>query len=182
MTKTELTKKLDTALDFFKSELSQIRTGRASPALLEELEVEAYGSKMKIKELGTILVPEPQMLTVSPWDKSLLSDIDKAIRNSELKLNPVVADDVVRVPIPSLTEERRQEFAKLVTSKMEAVRQSIRNIRQDAMKSLEKQFDEKEISEDEKFTTKDEFEKIIRDYLSQVEDLGEEKKKALTEL
>ncbi|MEN9389007.1 MAG: hypothetical protein RLY61_91, partial [Candidatus Parcubacteria bacterium] len=143
MTKSELIKKLDGALDFFKTDIAQVRTGRANPVVIEELVVEVYGSKMKVKELGTISVPEPQLIVVSPWDKSVLQIIDKAIRDSDLKLNPVTADGVIRIPIPPLSQERREEFAKMVSTKMELARQTIRNIRQDAIKEIEKSFADK---------------------------------------
>ena len=176
MTKQELTKKLDAAVNFFKSELAQVRTGRANPSLIEELKVTAYGSTMTVKELGTIAVPEPQMITVSPWDKTLIPVIAKAIRESELKLNPSEEGGLVRIPIPALTEERRKEFAKLVSAKVEESKQSIRNIRQEAMKLVEKEFTDKLIGEDEKFSKKDEIEEMVRNVVSNIEALGEEKK------
>lgn len=176
MTKSELIKKLDGALDFFKTDIAQVRTGRANPVVIEELVVEVYGSKMKVKELGTISVPEPQLIVVSPWDKSVLQIIDKAIRDSDLKLNPVTADGVIRIPIPPLSQERREEFAKMVSTKMELARQTIRNIRQDAIKEIEKSFADKSIGEDEKFSQKEEVEKLVKDITTEVGELGEAKR------
>jgi ribosome recycling factor len=176
MTKSELIKKLDGALDFFKTDIAQVRTGRANPVVIEELVVEVYGSKMKVKELGTISVPEPQLIVVSPWDKSVLQIIDKAIRESDLKLNPVTADGVIRIPIPPLSQERREEFAKMVSTKMELARQTIRNIRQDAIKEIEKSFADKAIGEDEKFSQKEEVEKLVKDITTEVGELGEAKR------
>ncbi len=176
MTKSELTKKLDSAVNFLESELAQVRTGRASPSLIENLVIRAYDSNMMIKELGTISAPEPQLITVSPWDKSLIPVIAKAIRESELQLNPAEDADLVRIPIPQLTEERRKEFARLVTSKVEDSKKTIRNIRQDAMKSIDKQHTDKLISEDEKFTLKDEFEDIVKIKTRGLEELGEAKR------
>lgn len=176
MTKSELIKKLDGALDFFKTDIAQVRTGRANPVVIEELVVEVYGSKMKVKELGTISVPEPQLIVVSPWDKSVLQIIDKAIRESDLKLNPVTADGVIRIPIPPLSQERREEFAKMVSTKMELARQTIRNIRQDAIKEIEKSFADKSIGEDEKFSQKEEVEKLVKDITTEVGELGEAKR------
>ena len=176
MTKFELIKKLDIALDFFKTDISQVRTGRANPVVIEELTVEVYGSKMKVKELGTISVPEPQLIVVSPWDKSVLQIIDKAIRESDLKLNPVTADGVIRIPIPPLSQERREEFAKMVSTKMELARQTIRNIRQEAIKDIEKSFSDKAIGEDEKFTQKEEVERLVKDITTEVGELGDAKR------
>jgi len=182
MNKAELQKKLDIAIDFFKTDVAQVRTGRANPSLIEDLQVEVYGSLMKIKELGTISVPEPQLIVVSPWDKGVVSSIDKAIRNSDLKLNPVSADGVLRIPIPPLSEERREEFAKLVNSKTETARQALRNIRQDTLKAIDKQFADKQISEDEKFTQREEVEKLVKDATNTVGELGEAKRKQILEI
>ena len=182
MTKNELIKKLDSAIEFFKTDISQVRTGRASPTLIEDMGIEAYGTVMKVKELATISVPEPQLIVVSPWDKSVLALIDKAIRNSDLKLNPVSADGVLRIPIPPLSEERREEFAKVINTKMEQARQSMRNIRQDAIKEVEKLFADKEIGEDDKFSQKEEVEKIVKDKISEVTELGESKRQAILEI
>ncbi len=182
MTKNELIKKLDSAIEFFKTDISQVRTGRASPTLIEDMGIEAYGTVMKVKELATISVPEPQLIVVSPWDKSVLALIDKAIRNSDLKLNPVSADGVLRIPIPPLSEERREEFAKVINTKMEQARQSMRNIRQDAIKYVDKLFTDKEIGEDEKFAQKEEVEKIVKDKISEVTEIGESKRQAILEI
>lgn len=182
MTKNELIKKLDSAVEFFKTDISQVRTGRASPTLIEDMGIEAYGTVMKVKELATISVPEPQLIVVSPWDKSVLALIDKAIRNSDLKLNPVSADGVLRIPIPPLSEERREEFAKVINTKMEQARQSMRNIRQDAIKYVDKLFTDKEIGEDEKFAQKEEVEKIVKDKISEVTEIGESKRQAILEI
>lgn len=182
MTALELRKKLDQTFDYLQSELNQIRTGRASPNLLEDIPVKAYDSIMTIKEVGTISVADSTMLVVTPWDKSLIPAIAKAIRESELKLNPADGDDNVRVPIPTLTEERRKEFAKIVSSKTETAHQSVRNIRQEAMKSVDTAFNDKAISEDERFTKKEEFEEIVKEYNKKLDDLSESKKEALLKL
>ena len=177
MTKSELSKKLDGAIDFFKADIAQVRTGRANPVLIEDLSVEVYGSVMKVKELGTISVPEPQLIVVSPWDKSVLTLIDKAIRESDLKLNPVTADGVIRIPIPPLSQERREEFAKMVNTKMESARQAIRNIRQEALKDIDRSFADKEIGEDEKFTLREEVESLVKEKTNEIGLLGDSKRK-----
>jgi len=162
--------------------MSKVRTGRASPSLLEEIKVNAYNSKMAIKELSSIMVPDPQSLVVSPWDKSLLQEINSAIKSSDLNLNPFIDGDVVRVPIPDLTEERRKELSKSVIAKVEEVKGSIRNIRQEAMKDIDTQFAAKQISEDEKFTQNEEIEKIVKEYTDKVVELGEAKKADLLKI
>ena len=179
MNSVELKKKLESTVDFLESELNQIRTGRASPKLLEDIPVRAYDSMLTIKEVGTISVPDSSLLVVSPWDKSLLAAIAKAVRESDLHLNPAVGDETVRVPVPPLTEERRKEFVKLVSTKVEAARQSVRNIRQDAMKAIETAFSAKTISEDEKFTQKENVEDIVKETIVKIDSVGDSKKNAL---
>ena len=179
MTIAELKSKLDRSFDFLESELAQVRTGRASPTMIEDIEVDAYDSKMTIKELGSILVPDSQNLVIVPWDKSLLKAIAKAIRESELKLNPVEDSDRVRVPTPPLTEERRAELTKIVSTKTEEAKNSMRNIRQDAMKDIDKAFGDKSIGEDEKFTQREEADELVKEYTKSAEELAEGKKSDL---
>jgi ribosome recycling factor len=182
MNKSEIRKDLTEALEFFKSELTKIRTGRATPALIEDLTIEVYGSKMRLKEVGSITIPEPQMIVVSPWDRSQIPSISKAINTSDLNLNSSYDNERVRVPIPPLSEERRSELAKLVTAKLEACKTTIRNLRNDVMKSIDKDFSDKKISEDEKFSLKEDADKIIKDFSEQAETLSNDKKKSLMEL
>ncbi|OGC70422.1 ribosome recycling factor [candidate division WWE3 bacterium RIFOXYC1_FULL_39_7] len=182
MTIAEFKSRLNKSLDFLVSELSQIRTGRANPALIENVSVEAYGSKMSLKELGSISLLDTQNLVVIPWDKSLIHAIAKAIRESDLKLNAIDDPDKVRVPIPSLTEERRIEFTKIVSTKVEECKNAMRNVRQEAMKDIDKSFADKEIGEDEKFREKEEIEKIMKEYLADVDEHGESKKEDLLKI
>ncbi len=179
MNNSELKSKLQKSLDHLKNELSQIRTGRATPGLIENIQVEAYGSKMMIKELGSISILDPQNLVVSSWDKSLNNAIVAAVRDSDLKVNPVIDGASVRVPIPPLTEERRKEFAKIASQKVEEAKNSMRSIRQDAMKDIDKEFSEKRIGEDEKFSKRDEVEKLVKEFVSEAEEIGEAKKEDL---
>ena len=179
MTNIELKSKLEKSIEFLKSDLMQVRTGRATPSLVEDVAVDAYGSKMTIKELGSITLLDNQNLIISPWDRGLIQPIGKAIRESELKLNPIEDSDKIRVPVPSLTEERRKEFTKLVSSKVEEAKNSMRNVRQDAMKDVDKEFADKLIGEDDKFRQKEEIEKIVKEFSETVEELGESKKEEL---
>lgn len=179
MTTSELKSKLQKSVEYLRSELSQVRTGRANPSLLEDITVEVYESKMALKELGSITLSDAQTIMVSPWDKSLIPDISKAIRESEAKLNPVEAGASLRVPIPPLTEERRKELSKIVNNKVEEAKQSIRNIRQDAMKDIDRQFDEKEITEDDKFAYRDDVEEIVKNTVEEIEKMGEAKTEEL---
>ncbi len=179
MTIPELRTKLAKSLDFLKSELSQIRTGRATPSLIENISVEAYGTSMTLRELSSITVVDSQTLAISPWDKSMLNDILKPVRESDLKVNPVIDGDHIIVPIPALTEERRKDFVKLVSAKMEDFKASIRNIRQDAMRDIEKSFTDKLIGEDDKFAQKEEVETVVKELVSKAEEICEMKKQEL---
>lgn len=182
MEKTELKYKLESTLEHLKGELTQIRVGRVSPAMLDTIKVDAYGSTLTIREVGTIQVLDPQTLVVSPWDKSLLEVIAKTLRESELQLNPAVRNDSVIIPVPPLTEDRRKEFVKVVSAKMEDARQAMRNIRQDAMKAVETRFNNKEFGEDEKFSLKDAVEEMVKEYVGKVETLGDAKKEDIMNL
>lgn len=179
MTIGELKVRLSKSIDFLKNELSQIRAGRANPALVEGVAVDAYGTKMTIKELGSITVLDAQNLVVTPWDKSLLKVIGAAIFESELKINPVVDSASIRVPIPPLTEDRRKDLVRLVGGKVEECKTSLRNIRQEAMKDIEKAFSEKAIGEDDKFSEKDEVEKVVKEFVAKSDELGDAKKEDL---
>jgi ribosome recycling factor len=179
MTNSELKSKLAKSLEFLETELSQIRTGRASPSLIEGVVVEAYGAKMTIREVASITNMDAQTLLVAPWDRSLLDAVAKAIREGDLHLNPVVGGDSLKVPLPPLTEERRKEFVKVVSLKLEECKNALRNTRQEAMKDIEKLFSDKKIGEDEKFSLKEEVEEVIKDFTSQAELLTDSKKQDL---
>lgn len=179
---TELKTKLNASLEHLRIELSKIRTGRASPSLIEDILVESYGSKMRIKELGSIIVSDAQTIVISPWDKGLLKSIEKAIRESGQGLNPATDGDIVRLPIPALTEDRRKEFVKTASFKVEESKNSMRNVRQEAMKDIDKSFSDKTVSEDEKFTQKDEVEEVVKEFIKKAEELGENKKNEIMKI
>ena len=175
MNKTELKKSLDIAVEALQENLSLIRTGRATPAILDNIRLEAYGAKMTIKEVGNVTVSDASTLVITPWDKGLLNPIAKAIRESDLKIEPIMEGDRVRLVFPGLTEERRKEFARLVSEKVEECRQRVRKVRQDVMKQIDTQFDNKEIGEDEKFALKEDVEELVREYNEEIENIGDKK-------
>ena len=176
MSKTDLKKRLEKAIDYYKTELARLHIGRVTPALLDTVEVNVYDSTLSVKEVGTITVLDSQTLQITPWDKNTLESIANGIEDSDLQLKATINNDAVIVPVPSLTEERRKELTHLVSSKMEDARGVIRNIRQDAMKSIDASFDNKEFGEDEKFSLREDFEDIVKEYANKVSDLGESKK------
>jgi ribosome recycling factor len=176
MTSAELKSKLDASLDHLKGELAQIRTGRVTPSILDDVKVNAYESMLTVREVGTITVVDSHTLQITPWDKNLLEPLEKAIKTSELGLSPSVNNDAVMVPVPALTEDRRKEFTRLVATKVEETKSAMRRARQLAMKDIDTGFTDKEFGEDEKFTKKEEVEDAVKDYISQTEKLGEKKK------
>lgn len=144
-----------------KKELAKIRTGRASVSLLDGIFVEMYGSKMPIEQLATIHIPEPRTITIAPWDKGSTSQIEVAIRESDLGLNPVNDGQVIRLNLPQLTQERREELVKMVGKRSEEARISIRKIREDAWSAIQKAEEMGEFGEDEKFQGRDALQKIV---------------------
>lgn len=169
----------DKTIEIFKKDLANLRTGRASIALVEDLPVEYYGSRLTLKELATISVGEPKTILIKPWDKNSISAIEKAIRVSQLGLNPIVDGDVVRLSLPPLTEERRKEFIKIVHQKAEEARIAIRNIREKTLKDLKTLEEKGNLREDEFFKAKENLQKTVDDYNKQVEELTKNKEKEL---
>ena len=147
--KTDLDRRMHGALEVFKHDLAGLRTGRASTALLDPIQVEVYGANMPINQVATVSVPEPRLLSVQVWDRSNLGPVEKAIRNAGLGINPIVDGQVIRLPIPDLTEERRKELAKLAGQYAEKARIAVRNVRRDGMDALKTDEKKHEISEDE---------------------------------
>ncbi len=168
--KQDLSRRMDGALETLKREFAGLRTGRASPALLEPLRVEAYGSEVPITQVGTIGVPESRMLTVQVWDRTMVGAVDRAIRESGLGLNPQIDGQLVRVPIPMLTAERRTELAKAAGRYAEATKISVRAVRRDGMEQI-KGFEKKhEIGEDVAKTWSDEVQKLTDGYIKRIDE------------
>lgn len=156
----EIGRRMDGALDVLSREFTGLRTGRASINLLDGIKVESYGSLTPLNQVGNIGVPEPRLLTVQVWDKSLVKTVEKAIRDAGLGLNPVADGQMVRVPLPPLTEERRQELTKIAAKYAEEAKISVRNVRRDAMENLKKLEKDGEISEDEHHRLSEEVQKL----------------------
>jgi ribosome recycling factor len=159
------------SLEHLHHELTRIRTGRATPALLDVVKVHYYGSSMPLNQVSTVSAPEPRLLVVQPWDKGMIGEIEKAILSSDLGLNPTNDGNVVRVPIPELSEERRQDLLKIIRKMCEESRVAIRNVRRDAnehIKVLEKNH---EISEDQSHTMLDKTQKMTDEYVKKIDEL-----------
>jgi ribosome recycling factor len=174
--------RMEKAVEDFRRDLAGVRTGRANVALLDSIRVDYHGTPMPVNQLGTMNVPDPQMIVISPWDPGAVPLIDKAIRTSDLGLNPTNDGKIVRVPIPSLTEERRKELVKHVHKVLENHRTAVRNIRRDIKEAVEKLEKEKKISEDEKKRSLEELEKITHSETKKIEDLSAAKEKEVLEI
>ena len=167
------------AIEFFAKESSKIRTGQASPSLVEDVMVEMYGQKMPLKQLAAISVPERRQIAIQPWDKSHLGPIEKALQQSSLGTSPVVDKDVVRVYLPTLTQEYRQQLGKLLGEKAEDAKKIIRKWREEAWNEIQEKTRKREIREDDKFKGKEELQKLVDEYNKKIDELAERKKKEI---
>ncbi|MGO9643054.1 MAG: ribosome recycling factor [Candidatus Acidiferrales bacterium] len=174
--------RMEKAVEDFRKELAGVRTGRAHVSLLDHIRVDYHGTPMPVNQLGTLAVPEPSMIVISPWDPSAAPLIDKAIRSSDLGLNPSSDGKVVRVPIPSLTEERRKDLVKQLHKVRENHLTAVRNIRRDVKEAIEKLEKEKKISEDDRKRSVDELEKLTHQETKKIEDLCATKEKEILEV
>ncbi len=170
------------AIDALRRELATIRTGRANPALVEDLRVDYYGTPTPLKQLASVGVPEARLLTIQPWDKGSLGAIEKAIQKSDLGLNPTNDGTIIRLAIPQLTEERRKELVRVVHKKVEEGRVAVRNIRRDAHAMLRELLHEKEISEDQERNAQEELQKLTDRFVAEVDKVGKEKEHELLEV
>jgi ribosome recycling factor len=171
--------RMEKAVDDFRKDLATLRTGRANTSLLDSIRVDYHGTPMPVNQLGTVTTPEPTMIVVSPWDPSAVPLIDKAIRTSDLGLNPTNDGKVVRVPIPGLTEDRRKDIVKQLHKILENHRTAVRNIRRDMKEAIEKLEKDKKISEDEKKRALDELEKVSQSETKKIEDLSATKEREI---
>jgi ribosome recycling factor len=171
--------RMDKAVEDFRKDLATLRTGRANTSLLDNIRVDYHGTPMPVNQLGTVTTPEATLIVVSPWDPSVVPLIDKAIRTSDLGLNPTNDGKVVRVPIPALTEDRRKDIVKQLHKVLENHRTAVRNIRRDLKEAIEKLEKEKKISEDEKKRALDELEKVSQAETRKIEDLSAAKEKEI---
>ena len=170
------------SLTSLKEGFSGLRTGRASAAIFDRIRVDAYGEKSPLNQVANISVPEARLIVIQPWDKALIGEIEKAIRSSELSLNPSNDGKLIRISIPPLTEERRKELAKLAKNNAEQSRVAIRNIRRDGNDELKKLLKDSKITEDEESKSADELQKLTDSYIVKVNQVLEEKEKEIMEV
>jgi ribosome recycling factor len=174
--------RMEKAVDDFRKELASVRTGRANAAILDHVRVDYHGTPMPVNQLGSVTIPDASMLVITPWDPSAVPLIDKAIRSSDLGLNPTTDGKVVRVPIPSPTEERRKELVKHIHKTLENHRTAVRNIRRDIKEAIDKLEKDKKISQDEQKRALDELEKVSHSETKKIEDLSALKEKEVMEI
>jgi ribosome recycling factor len=178
----DLNKRMDSALEVLRKELQGLRTGRASASLLEPIVVEAYGSELPLTQVGTVNVPEPRMLTVQVWDRGLVKAVEKAIRNSSLGLNPAVDGQLLRVPLPELTQERRNELVKVAHRYAEQARVAVRNVRRDGMDQLKRLEKDGDISQDEQRKTQGDIQHLTDDHIKRIDETLAQKDKEILQV
>lgn len=178
----DIKRRMEGSLNSLKTEFMGLRAGRASTAMLEPIMVEAYGSKMPMNQVGNISVPEPRLLTVTVWDAGLTSSVEKAIRESDLGLNPMAEGTLIRVPIPDLSEERRKDMVKVAGRYAEAARVAVRNVRRDGIEAARKLEKDSEISEDELHDLETDIQKLTDDHVKQIDDALSNKETEITQV
>jgi ribosome recycling factor len=178
----QASQKMDRAVEALRREFTSVRTGKASPALLDTVRVEAYGSHVPLNQVATVSAPEPRLLVVQPWDRAMIGPIEKALQTSELALNPSNDGKLVRVPIPALTEERRREYVRLLHKMAEEGRVAVRQARKDANDDIKRRQKDSEISEDQARREQDEVQKLTDRHIQQVDDLLKHKEAEVMEV
>ena len=177
--KNDINRRMHGALENLKHDLAGLRTGRASTALLDPIQVEVYGANMPINQVATVSVPEPRTISVQVWDRSNISAVEKAIRNAGLGINPITDGQMIRLPIPDLTEERRKELAKLAGQYAEKARIAVRNVRRDGMDALKTDEKKKEISEDDHKRLDTEVQKMTDDTIKEIDAVAHAKEQEI---
>jgi ribosome recycling factor len=175
----ELEKKMKTSIDHFRKELSKLRTGRANINIFEDIKVMYYGTPTPINQVATIGVPDPTLITVQPWDPTLMESVEKAIRSSDFGFNPINDGRVIKVPIPPLDEERRQELARKVSKMVEEEKTALRNMRRESKEYIEKLEKDKKITEDDKFQGLEKLQELLDQYIKQIEEMAAAKEKEI---
>ncbi|PJE57464.1 MAG: ribosome recycling factor [Candidatus Portnoybacteria bacterium CG10_big_fil_rev_8_21_14_0_10_38_18] len=170
----DLRPELEKTVQFLKSELVKIKTSRATPAMVEDIEIDCYNQKFPVKQLATINVPQSRLITIQPWDKAILQDIERGIRNNS-GFSPVVDGDLIRINIPALNEEQRKEYCKVIADKSEEARISTRLHRERVWKGIQEMEKKGEIREDDKFRAKDDLQELIDDYNQKIEEMKKNK-------
>lgn len=184
MDEASVNSKMQSAINSVAGDIAGVRTGRASPALVENIVVPAYGGtqRMRIMEVGSITAPDPTQIVISPWDKSIIGDIRKGILEANAGLNPSIDGEVIRIAIPPLTTEDREKYVKILSQKLEAGRVMVRQVRAEVMHDIKKKLEAKEITEDDKFGQEKKLQELTDSYIAKIEEMGEKKKIELMQI
>lgn len=184
MDETQIQSRMQKVVDDVKIDIGAIRTGRATPALVQDIVIPAYGGtqKLRVIELATVTCPDPQNILISPWDKSIIGDIKKGIEMANLGFNPIISGEEVRINLPPLTAEDRENYIKLLHQKLENGKIAIRQTRQDGMRDIKKKFEGKEVSEDEMIRQEKILQEITDKHITQIDELGKQKENELRSL
>lgn len=184
MDEASITSRMQKVVDMVSSDISSIRTGRATSTLVEDLVISAYGGqqKLKVNELATITTTDARTIVIDPWDKSVIGEIRKGILAANVGLNPVIDGEIIRINLPMMTMEDRQEYVKLLSTKLESGKVMIRQIRGGIMRDIKQKFEEKEITQDDKFNQEKRLQEITDDFIGKIEDLGKKKKEELLQV
>jgi len=184
MDETSIRTKMQQVVDLVSIDAGSIRTGRATPSLVEDIIINAYGGsqKLKVKELATITAPDSQTIVLDPWDKSIIGEIRKGIALADLGLNPSVDGEIIRISFPPLTTEDREKYVKLLSTKLENGKVMVRQLRGGAMRDIRESFEKKEISEDEKFDQEKEIQELTDKHIEKIEEIGNRKKQELLQI
>ncbi|MFB3814326.1 MAG: ribosome recycling factor [Terriglobales bacterium] len=178
----QLRVRMDKAVEDFRSEVAGLRTGRANVHMLDSVHVDAYGSQMPLNQVATVHAAEPQMITVQPWDPSLMGAVEKAIRAADLGLNPMNDGKIIRVPVPPLTEERRKEMVKHLHKALEEHRTAVRNVRREGVDTIKKSTKDKKITEDDEKRALDELQRLTDDEIKKMEEMSKVKEKEIMQV
>jgi ribosome recycling factor len=171
---------LEKTIEYLKRETRKLRTGRASPSLVEDIDVDCFGNKMSLKQLAAISVSGPRQITIQPWDDSYIQSIEEAILKSDLGSSPIVDKNIIRISLPELTEDYRKELIRLLSEKKEETRQTIRRWREEAWKEIQEKTEAGEIREDDKFKAKEDLQKLVDSYNRKAEETVEKKEKEIS--
>jgi ribosome recycling factor len=178
----ELEKNMKGSIEHFRKDLSKLRTGRANIQILEDIKVDYYGNVIPVNQVATLGVPDPTLITIQPWDPSVLDSIDKAIRAADLGLNPINDGKMLKIPIPPLDEERRKEIARHVRKMLEEEKTILRNMRRESKEAVEELEEKKEITEDDKYWGYDKLQELTDEYTKELDELAEAKEKEILEI
>ena len=178
----QMRRQMDDAIEAMRREFATVRTGKATPALLDTVRVDAYGAKVPLNQVATVNAPEPRLIVVQPWDKSVIIDIERGIQSADLGLNPSNDGNVIRVPIPPLSEERRRDMVRLLHKMAEEGRISVRHARQEANKEIKQREHDHEISEDEARRQQDEVQRLTDEYVAKIDEMMKSKEAEIMEV